>query len=100
MPRCGATHMCRGILECEVLVGTRSAADRIAAPRGTRWNASTINSNNARGHGMLLNELYAGRIVWNKVRMVKDPTTGQADLANQCEGAASNYRGAATAHHR
>ena len=31
----------------------------------------------ARGHGMLLNELYAGRIVWNKVRMVKDPTTGK-----------------------
>jgi site-specific DNA recombinase len=26
---------------------------------------------------MLLNELYAGRIVWNKVRMVKDPTTGK-----------------------
>ena len=52
-------------------------ADRIAAPRGTRWNASTINGNNARGHGMLLNELYAGRIVWNKVRMVKDPTTGK-----------------------
>ena len=44
---------------------------------GTRWNASTINGNNARGHGMLLNELYAGRIVWNKVRMVKDPTTGK-----------------------
>jgi site-specific DNA recombinase len=26
---------------------------------------------------MLLNELYAGRIVWSKVRMVKDPTTGK-----------------------
>jgi site-specific DNA recombinase len=52
-------------------------ADRIQAPRGARWNASTINGNNARGHGMLLNELYAGRIVWNKVRMVKDPATGK-----------------------
>ena len=38
-------------------------ADCIAAPRGTMWNASTINGNNARGHGMLLIELYAGRIV-------------------------------------
>jgi site-specific DNA recombinase len=36
-----------------------------------------INGNNARGHGMLLNELYAGRIVWNKVRMIKDPATGK-----------------------
>jgi site-specific DNA recombinase len=26
---------------------------------------------------MLINELYAGRIVWNKVRMIKDPTTGR-----------------------
>jgi site-specific DNA recombinase len=26
---------------------------------------------------MLLNELYDGRIVWNKVRMIKDPTTGK-----------------------
>ena len=49
----------------------------VAPPRGKRWNASTINGNAARGHGMLLNELYAGRIVWNKVRMVKDPATGK-----------------------
>jgi site-specific DNA recombinase len=52
-------------------------ADGVAPPRGVRWNASTINGNNARGHGMLLNELYAGRIVWNKVRMVKDPASGK-----------------------
>jgi site-specific DNA recombinase len=26
---------------------------------------------------MLLNELYAGRIVWSKVWMVKEPTTGK-----------------------
>jgi hypothetical protein len=26
---------------------------------------------------MLINELYAGRIVWNKVRMIKDPATGR-----------------------
>jgi len=51
--------------------------DHIAPPRGCAWNASTINGNNARGHGMLLNELYAGRIVWNKVRMIKDPSTGK-----------------------
>ena len=24
---------------------------------------------------MILNDLYAGRIVWNKVRMIKDPVT-------------------------
>ena len=30
-----------------------------------------------RGSGILNNELYAGRLVWNKVRMVKDPDTGR-----------------------
>ena len=51
--------------------------DGIKPPRGKNWNASTINGNAARGHGMLINELYVGRIVWNKVRMIKDPATGK-----------------------
>jgi site-specific DNA recombinase len=52
-------------------------ASGVPPPRGNRWNASTINGNAARGHGMLLNEIYVGRIVWNKVRMIKDPATGK-----------------------
>jgi site-specific DNA recombinase len=51
--------------------------DGIAAPRGARWNASTINGNSQRGTGIIFNELYSGRIVWNKVRMVKNPDTGK-----------------------
>ena len=49
----------------------------IAPPRGRSWNASTINGNMQRGTGLIQNELYAGRLVWNKVRMVKDPDTGK-----------------------
>ncbi len=49
----------------------------IPAPRGQRWNASTINGNASRGAGILQNELYVGRLVWNKVRMIKDPETGR-----------------------
>ncbi|MFN3349467.1 recombinase family protein [Pseudorhodoplanes sp.] len=49
----------------------------VLPPRGKRWNASTINGNATRGSGMILNEIYAGRIVWNKVRMVKDPASGK-----------------------
>jgi site-specific DNA recombinase len=52
-------------------------ADGVAAPRGTRWAASTINGNKTRHHGILLNELYAGILVWNRIRMVKDPDTGK-----------------------
>ncbi len=51
--------------------------DQIAPPRGQRWSASTINGNKSRNYGILLNELYAGRLVWNRVRMLKDPDTGK-----------------------
>lgn len=52
-------------------------ADNIPAPRGGQWNASTINGNTARGQGLLLNERFVGRVVWNKRRSVKDPKTGR-----------------------
>jgi site-specific DNA recombinase len=53
-------------------------ADQVAPPRAGRgWNASTINGNAQRGCGILRNPLYAGRLVWNKIRMVKDPETSR-----------------------
>lgn len=52
-------------------------ADRVPPPRGTKWNASTINGNQARAYGILRNPLYGGQLVWNRVRMVKDPDTGK-----------------------
>jgi hypothetical protein len=52
-------------------------ADRIASPRGGQWNASTINGHRGRRNGILQNELYKGQIVYNRVRMVKDPETGK-----------------------
>ena len=52
-------------------------AEGVLPPRGVRWNASTINGNAARGHGILLNPLYSGQIVWNRVTMVRDPETGR-----------------------
>ncbi|WP_076446334.1 recombinase family protein [Roseivivax lentus] len=58
-------------------IAHRLNADRVPAPRGARWNASTINGNATRGNGILQNPLYAGRQVWNRVRMVKDPDTGR-----------------------
>lgn len=51
--------------------------DRVPAPRGAKWNASTINGNGKRGHGILRNPLYTGEMIWNRVRMVKDPMTGK-----------------------
>ncbi|TGQ32437.1 recombinase family protein [Mesorhizobium sp. M00.F.Ca.ET.216.01.1.1] len=51
--------------------------DSIPPPRGRAWNASTINGNAQRGTGLLQNELYVGRLIWNRVRMVKDPDSGK-----------------------
>ncbi|PSJ55821.1 recombinase family protein [Mesorhizobium soli] len=52
-------------------------AENVAPPRGAFWQASTINGNRKRANGMLQNPIYDGRIVWNRVRMVKDPDTGK-----------------------
>ncbi len=49
----------------------------VPAPFGRQWNASTINGNPQRGNGILCNPLYAGRRVYNRVRMIKDPETGK-----------------------
>ena len=51
--------------------------ENVPPPRGRAWSPSTINGNMQRGTGVLQNELYAGRLVWNKVRMIKDPDTGK-----------------------
>jgi DNA invertase Pin-like site-specific DNA recombinase len=47
------------------------------APSGGDWGFSTINGNPKRGNGILNNEMYVGRIVWNRQRFVKDPDTGK-----------------------
>ena len=52
-------------------------AEGIPGPAGNAWGPSTIYGNWKRGTGILNNELYIGRIVWNRQRYVKDPTTGK-----------------------
>ncbi|WP_422120100.1 recombinase family protein [Hyphomonas polymorpha] len=49
----------------------------VAAPRGTEWRASTINGQKHAGNGILNNELYIGRRIWNRRHKVTDPFTGK-----------------------
>ena len=49
----------------------------IKGPQGAAWGPSTIHGNPKRGVGILNNELYAGRLVWNRLRYLKDPDTGK-----------------------
>lgn len=58
-------------------IAGRLNTEGVPPPRGTFWAAVTINGNRKRGHGLLLNPIYAGKRVWNRVRMVKDPGTGK-----------------------
>jgi site-specific DNA recombinase len=51
--------------------------DGVAGPRGGKWAPTTINGNKDRGTGILNNELYVGRLVWNRLRYSKDPDTGR-----------------------
>ena len=52
-------------------------AEGIPGPSGRTWGQSTINGNRTRGTGLLNNELYIGRLVWNRLRYSKDPRTGK-----------------------
>src|SRR5262249_5444396 len=52
-------------------------AEGIPAPRGRAWVQSAINGGAGRGYGILRNEIYIGRITWNRCRMVRDPETGK-----------------------
>jgi site-specific DNA recombinase len=52
-------------------------AEGVRGPRGALWSPSTIHGNPERGIGILHNELYVGRLVWNRQRFLKDPDTGK-----------------------
>ena len=49
----------------------------VAGPSGADWGPTTINGNASRGTGILNNELYIGRMVWNRLAYRKDPETGK-----------------------
>ncbi|MEM0909428.1 MAG: recombinase family protein [Pseudomonadota bacterium] len=51
--------------------------DGILCPSGKTWGASTIYGNRRRGTGIINNELYIGKLVWNKLKYIKDPDTGK-----------------------
>jgi DNA invertase Pin-like site-specific DNA recombinase len=49
----------------------------LAGPSGKGWSASTINGNWRRGTGILNNELYIGRLIWNRQSFIKNPDTSK-----------------------
>jgi site-specific DNA recombinase len=49
----------------------------VPGPGGKAWRDTTIRGHAARGTGILRNELYIGRLIWNRMHYVKNPATGR-----------------------
>ena len=58
-------------------IAQRLNEENIPGPDGLLWADSTLRGHAARGTGLLNNELYIGRLVWNRLRYVKNPATGK-----------------------
>ena len=52
-------------------------AEQIVGPGGKLWSPTTLRGHIKRGTGLLNNELYIGKLVWNRQRYIKDPRTGK-----------------------
>ena len=49
----------------------------IPGPSGGPWRDTAIRGHFTRGTGILNNELYIGRLVWNRLTYLKDPKSGR-----------------------
>ena len=58
-------------------IARRLNDEGIPGPSGKLWNDSTIRGHAKRGTGLVNNELYIGRLIWNRLRYVKNPETGK-----------------------
>ena len=58
-------------------IARRFNDERIPGPDGALWTDSTLRGHAVRGTGLINNELYVGRLVWNRLRYVKDPANGK-----------------------
>ncbi len=55
----------------------RLNGEGVPGPSGRLWTDSTVRGHAKRGTGLINNELYVGRLVWNRLRYVKNPETGK-----------------------
>ncbi len=55
----------------------RLNAQGTPSARGGTWAVSAVFGSAAKGLGLLNNELYLGRVTWNKRQWLKDPDTGK-----------------------
>ena len=59
------------------LIAKRLNTEGVPGPSGPLWIDTAIRGHLKRGTGLVNNELYIGRLVWNRQRFLKDPSTGR-----------------------
>jgi site-specific DNA recombinase len=69
------THYAEG-WSCQRLAAELNK-QHVRSPRGTTWAVSALYGSPAKGSGVLNNELYIGRYIWNRSQWVKEPDTGK-----------------------
>ncbi len=58
-------------------IATDLNREGVPGPLGRAWGDTSIRGHASRGTGIVNNELYAGVLVWNRLRFIKDPSTGK-----------------------
>ena len=58
-------------------IAMASNKEGVPGPLGRMWGGTTIRGHVSRGTGLINNELYVGRLIWNRQRYIKDPSTGK-----------------------
>ena len=58
-------------------IARRLNEEGVPGPRGKVWTDAALRGHAKRGRGIVNNELYIGRQVWNRQRFVKNPETGR-----------------------
>ncbi len=51
--------------------------ENVPGPHGKTWTDTVIRGHKKKGTGILNNERYIGRLVWNRQRFIKNPQTGK-----------------------
>jgi site-specific DNA recombinase len=73
-------------------ITTQLNKEQVPGPRGGPWRHTTIRGHITRGTGILSNEMYIGRLVWNRQRFVKTRRAGAGAHARTIRAGWSSRR--------
>ncbi len=60
-----------------IVIAKQLNAEGVPGVDGRPWGDTTVRGHALRGTGILRNELYIGRLIWNRMRFIKDPVSGK-----------------------